>query len=146
MIEGGSRSQIVDSAIINSVLWSSVEILILQKNMRLQDPGLDDELQEELAKFSKWILAVGEGRVGISASVNSSDEMLIEIPEDLLQKPEGDNVPTIVNAVYSELQNQYTDVNYLQSRARLCPTNDSVYEINSYSLPTSWPRKTIFKL
>jgi ATP-dependent DNA helicase PIF1 len=64
--------------------------------------------------------------------VNSSDEMLIEIPEDLLLKPEGDNIPTIVNAVYSELQNQYTDVNYLQSRAILCPTNDSVYEINSY--------------
>jgi ATP-dependent DNA helicase PIF1 len=53
VIVGGSRSQIVDSAIINSVLWSSVEILTLQKNMRLQAPGLDDELQEELAEFSK---------------------------------------------------------------------------------------------
>jgi hypothetical protein len=45
VIVGGSRSQIVDSAIINSVLWSSVEILTLQKNMRLQAP--------ELAEFSK---------------------------------------------------------------------------------------------
>jgi hypothetical protein len=35
IIEGGSHSQIIDSAIVNSSLWSHVTILHLKRNMRL---------------------------------------------------------------------------------------------------------------
>jgi ATP-dependent DNA helicase PIF1 len=38
VIEGGTRSQIVNTTIINSPLWSHVTILQLTQNMRLSTP------------------------------------------------------------------------------------------------------------
>jgi ATP-dependent DNA helicase PIF1 len=43
VIEGGTRSQIVNSAIINSSLWSHVHILHLTQNMRLLMSSLSQE-------------------------------------------------------------------------------------------------------
>lgn len=63
VIEGGNRSQIVNSAIINSSLWPHVHILCLTHNMRLSSPSLSQENREELSQFSKWMLDIGEGKI-----------------------------------------------------------------------------------
>jgi ATP-dependent DNA helicase PIF1 len=49
VIEGGSRSEIVNAAIINSPLWSHVHILHLTRNMRLSGTTLTHEEQEKLS-------------------------------------------------------------------------------------------------
>jgi ATP-dependent DNA helicase PIF1 len=49
VIEGGSRSEIVNSAIVNSSLWSHFNILHLKINMRLSTPTLTNENRLELA-------------------------------------------------------------------------------------------------
>jgi len=41
VIEGGTPAQVIDAAIVNSPLWSSVTVLTLTKNMRLSSLGLD---------------------------------------------------------------------------------------------------------
>ena len=53
VIENGSRQQIVNAAIINSSLWSNVQILTLTTNMRLKSPRLNKEVAKELETFSK---------------------------------------------------------------------------------------------
>jgi ATP-dependent DNA helicase PIF1 len=52
VIQGGSRSEIVDSAIINSSLWSHVVVLHLTINMRLSTHYLSEKSKEEHADFS----------------------------------------------------------------------------------------------
>jgi ATP-dependent DNA helicase PIF1 len=52
VIQGGSRSEIVDSAIINSSLWSHVVVLHLTINMRLSTHDLSEKSKEEHADFS----------------------------------------------------------------------------------------------
>jgi hypothetical protein len=63
VIEGGSRSEIVYSAIVNSFLWSHVIVLHLTTNMRLSQNTLTEEGRKELTDFSKWMLDIGEGNV-----------------------------------------------------------------------------------
>ena len=132
VIEGGTRNQIIDAAIINSPLWSAVTILTLHKNMRLQCPDLDIKSQKELLDFSNWVLSIGEGNLESQIPTDNSDEMLVKIPEDLLIKGHEEAIPAIVNAIYTDLINEYQNIDYLKSRAILCPTNDSVDEINNY--------------
>jgi hypothetical protein len=63
VIEGGSRSEIVDSTIVNSSLWSHVVILLLRTNMRLSANTLTEEGRKDLAYFSKWMLNICEGNI-----------------------------------------------------------------------------------
>jgi ATP-dependent DNA helicase PIF1 len=48
VIEGGSRSEIINSAIVNSSLWTHANVLHLTTNMRLSSNALTDEGRKEL--------------------------------------------------------------------------------------------------
>jgi ATP-dependent DNA helicase PIF1 len=61
VVEGGTRPQIIDATIVNSPLWSSIQILKLTWNMRLSSNTLDVDARLESTAFSKWLLAIGEG-------------------------------------------------------------------------------------
>jgi hypothetical protein len=63
VIEGGSQSEIVNSAIVNSSLWSHVVVLHLRINMRLSTDTLTEQGRKELADFSRWLLDIGEGNM-----------------------------------------------------------------------------------
>ena len=132
VIENGTKNQIIDAAIINSPLWSSITILILHKNMRLQATNSDAASQKELSDFSEWILSIGEGNVPSQLPIDTPDEMLVPIPQDFLIKDYTEPIPAIVDSVYADLANQYKNVDYLKTRAILCPKNDTVDEINTY--------------
>src|SRR6266498_2491801 len=132
VIEGGSRSQIVNATIINSPLWSHVTILHLTKNMRLLSPTLTPQAQNELAQFSKWILDIGEGNIEATTKEGESEATWIKIPHDLLLTTTDDKVSCIVNAVYPDLHQRYTDIEYLKDRAILTPTNDVADTINAH--------------
>ena len=64
IVRHGSRSDIVDSVIFNSELWTDVEKFKLSKNMHIQcileehDP---QETQEWLQLFNDKLLQIGEG-------------------------------------------------------------------------------------
>ena len=47
VIEGGTRSQVINAAITNSPLWSFIEVLHLNVNMRLAVQTTDPVLQAE---------------------------------------------------------------------------------------------------
>jgi hypothetical protein len=46
VIQGGSRSEVVNSAIVNSSLWFYVTVLHLTTNMRLSTHGLTEEARK----------------------------------------------------------------------------------------------------
>ena len=84
----------------------------------------------ELEKFSKWILDVGDGKLfkpndGI-AEIDIQKELLI----DKFQDP----MKAIVESMYPYLLQKYLDDNYLKSKVILASTIDVVDQINQYVL------------
>jgi hypothetical protein len=132
VIEGGSRAEIVNAAIVNSTLWKHVTVLTLTINMRMRCPDLTPEAQQEIADFSRWVSSVGEGRVPTVEKSGETDGAWIKIPPDLLLTTDGDKIQCMVNTVYPELAARYLDPLYLQDRAILTPTNEVADTINSY--------------
>jgi ATP-dependent DNA helicase PIF1 len=132
VVQGGSRAEIIRSAIIYSSLWAHVTVIHLTVNMRLKTQGLTDEGRKELAKFSKWMLDIDEGKIDATAKQDETEPSWIKIPEDLLLKANGYNIACIVDAIYPGIQSMHMDATYLRERAILTPTNDIAETINSH--------------
>jgi ATP-dependent DNA helicase PIF1 len=132
VIQGGSRSEIVDSAIINSLLWSHVVVLHLTINMRLSTHDLSEKRKEELADFSQWMLAVGEGEIDATTKEDEIEPSWINIPEEFLLRSTEDKIACMVDVVYSDLPRRYMDIDYLREQAVLTLTNDISDSINNY--------------
>ena len=132
VIEGGTRTEIVNAALVNSPLWRHVTVLSLTMNMRLRCPELTMEAQQEIASFSEWVLNVGEGQVPGVQRIGDTDGNYIQIPPDLLLMTDGDKISYMVDNIYPDLSGRYCDPLYLQDRAILTPTNEIADNINSY--------------
>ncbi|KAL7085427.1 hypothetical protein ACP275_14G281600 [Erythranthe tilingii] len=123
----GTRQQVVSASINSSHLWRHCEVLTLTKNMRLSSTSSNCE---ELKNFSDWVLSIGDGTNGD----DNDGVMDIEIPEDLLIKPLGNHLASIVEETYPNLLDNIMDSEYLQQRAILAPTNEIVDKVNDYML------------
>ena len=132
VVEGGSRAQVVNAAIVNCPLWKHVKVLSLTINMRLRCPDLSIDAQTEIAEFSRWVLDIGEGSVDAIRRDSEIDASWVKIPRDLVLMPQGDKIASIVEAVYPELSTRYSERPYLHNRAILTPTNEIADSINSH--------------
>jgi ATP-dependent DNA helicase PIF1 len=126
VVPRGSRSDIVHASINASKIWDHCKVLTLTKNMRLQGGKTSDEV----AKFSEWILKVGEGKL----SEPNDGYADIDIPKELLILDYDEPIPAIVQSTYPNLADQYKCPKFLQSRAILASTIQVVEEINNYVL------------
>ena len=90
----------------------------------------DNSADEEIAKFSKWILDVGDGKI----NEPNSGETMIDIPEDLLITQCDDSIEATVSEVYGTTLKDSKDPIFFRERAILCPTNEDVDVINNYML------------
>jgi len=124
-----TRQEIVNATINSSYIWNYCEVLTLTKNMRLLS-GASAEDIEERRLFSDWVLAIGDGKIGIRNDVDIS----INIPTDLLIKSTDNHIQSIVDSTYPNLLDSMTDLSYFQNRAILAPTNSIVDQINDYML------------
>jgi ATP-dependent DNA helicase PIF1 len=88
MIEGGTRAQIINAAITNSPLWSSVTVLHLTQNLRLCSTHLTESERAQLAHFSAWILDIGNGTIPATERAGESEPTWIQIPDEFLLPPE----------------------------------------------------------
>jgi ATP-dependent DNA helicase PIF1 len=132
VIEGGTRSQIVNAAIINSPLWSHVTILQLTQNMRLSAPNITEEERNKIVEFSTWLLDIGDSNIKAIAKEKEEEPCWITIPHEYLLLPEHDKISCIVNTTLSDLHTNYADAQYIKDRAILTPTNDIADTINSH--------------
>jgi ATP-dependent DNA helicase PIF1 len=132
VIEGGTRSQIVNAAIINSPLWSYVTILQLTQNMRLSTPNVIEEEESKIAEFSTWLLDIGYGNIKAIAKEKEEEPCWITNPHEYLLLPEYDKISCIVNTTFFDLHTNYADAQYIKDRAILTPTNNVADTINSH--------------
>ncbi|PIA60444.1 hypothetical protein AQUCO_00300153v1 [Aquilegia coerulea] len=130
VVPKGSREDVVAACISRSYLWSKCEAFTLKTNMRLNGNDLEPEMVKEIADFSEWILKLGEGKLP-TVSINDYDEPnWIKIPEDLLIQNNGATIQQIIETIYPDISNRFTEPNYLKDRCILTPTNDSADKVN----------------
>jgi ATP-dependent DNA helicase PIF1 len=126
VIPRGRRSDIVHASINSSYIWDHVQVLTLTKNMRLQCVGNSQVEKDELSEFSKWILDVGEGKIG-----EPNDGVVdIKIPQELLITEFDDPILSIIQSTYPNLLDNYLNYGFLSSRAILASTIEVVDKIN----------------
>jgi ATP-dependent DNA helicase PIF1 len=130
VVPRGSRADIVHATINSSHLWRKCKVLRLTKNMRLQYSN-DQVENEGIANFAKWILEIGDGKIG---EVHD-DGSTIDIPCDLLiQCVDKNPIGSIVESVYPNLlMNMFVD-GFFEDKAILAPTLEVVENINHYVL------------
>jgi hypothetical protein len=134
VVEGGTRSQIINAAVTNSPLWRGVTVLRLTENMRLAVQTVDAHVQAEAAEFARWVLGIGDGSVPAVARHGESEPTWITIPAEHLVQTDGDKIAAIVGSVYVDFLERYSDPNYLKERAILTPTNEVAQDINDHIL------------
>ncbi|XP_020081827.1 uncharacterized protein LOC109705509 [Ananas comosus] len=134
VIVGGTRQDIVNASITKSYIWDVCKVFRLSTNMRLLKCPSNDMSKEELAKFAKWILDLGDGKLNAIKLDNEEEATWITIPDDLLIKTNGDGVKDIISAIYGDIQENYNKVSYLRDRAIITPMNETTDEINKYVL------------
>ncbi|GAU22594.1 hypothetical protein TSUD_134940 [Trifolium subterraneum] len=115
----GSRSDIVHASINASKIRDHCKVLSLTENMRLKRNGNTDEIE----KFSKWILKVGEGKI----SEPNDGYAEVDIPKELLIVDYDDPIHAIVQSTYPNLVHEYKSPQFLSSRAILVSTIDIMY-------------------
>ncbi|KAK2416636.1 ATP-dependent DNA helicase PIF1 [Trifolium repens] len=85
---------------------------------------------ESLALFAKWILDIGDGKVGEFID----GELIVQIPDDILVKVVTNPIGDIVDVIYPDLLINMFAANFFQDRVILAPTLDVVEQINDYVL------------
>ncbi|KAJ0485171.1 putative DNA helicase [Helianthus annuus] len=129
VVPNGSRQDIVNASLSSSYIWNKCKLLKLTKNMRLT-VGSDKSVIKKTKDFAKWLLDLGEGKVG---GANDGDAV-IDIPKDILIIDSINPIDSLINSVYPSILENFKDPNFFQERAILAPKNEIVHEINDILL------------
>ena len=98
----------------SSPLFRHLHVLKLAQNMRLKLIETDPCANEHVLQYPEYLLQVEEGRI------RQNQESEIELPSCVKFVPASAD---LVGSVFQKLGKNYVDVDWLTSRAILCPTN-----------------------
>ncbi|KAF5200135.1 hypothetical protein FRX31_010278 [Thalictrum thalictroides] len=98
--------------------------------MRLRSNDLSLQMAKEIEDFSDWVLRLGEGRLPTKKMNDFDEPNWIKIPDDLLLQNNGNSIQQIIDAIYPDISNRYSEPNYLKDRCILTPTNDCADNVN----------------
>ncbi|XP_074352042.1 uncharacterized protein LOC141691202 [Apium graveolens] len=133
VIPKASRAQIVGASLNSSKLWQHCQVFLLEKNMRLTYGSTEAE-NKEIAKFSKWVLDVGDGTLPNIHPDDVVHDPDVSIPEKFIIRSQNKPIKHIVDKIYPNISKNIVDPDYLKERSILTPTNAIVNDINSYIL------------
>ena len=125
VVPGGSRAMISASSIIHSVMWNSFKTLHLTRNMRVEKmktTNTDPTIIAKLEQHSKWLLSIGDGT--IKTEVNNIME--IPSPSHMVCKDKKE----LESKVYDNFLDNYNNKEYLEKRAIMSGTNDTIQQCN----------------
>ncbi|XP_071688050.1 uncharacterized protein [Rutidosis leptorrhynchoides] len=108
----GGKSAILGACITTSHLWQRFKVFILAENMRLLRPGMTPSMRVKNAEFSKWLLRVGNGEIGVPDTEDLLNSHWVQIPDQFC-------IPDDENGLST------------QQKVIVCPKNDAADTINS---------------
>ena len=153
----GRQAQIVGASLLKSPLWANVVKLQLVTNMRvaLAAGGEGGEAGNEVAEFVEFLDSVGTGRIPPVALGGDPGECVIQVPEDLIFRPEVHPAPhqsreqalllaLVEHVFFSDQHDQplhatpppenETFEYAIKHRAIICPTNRIVAKVNEEAI------------
>ncbi|XP_024963370.1 uncharacterized protein LOC112503590 [Cynara cardunculus var. scolymus] len=125
VIPNTGRQNIVNASLSSSYIWEKCKVLRLTKNIRLTANSEISEIKQT-RNFTKWILDLGEGKVG----GDNDGEAVIEIPHDLLISDSVDPISALIKFFYPSILENINNSAYFQERAILAPKSEVIQEIN----------------
>jgi len=117
IVPRGTAADEIKACLKSSYLWRYVHTLSLSTNMRVHILG-----DIEAGTFATKVLEVGDGKIP------SDNAGYIEIESQLGNIVA--SVEELMSAVYPNLQNNFTNFQWLRERAIMAPRNDTVNVIN----------------
>ncbi|KAK8918884.1 hypothetical protein KSP39_PZI021564 [Platanthera zijinensis] len=119
VVVNDTKFQIINASIVDSSLWSTVQLISLSENMR----AFDDH------HFSEYLLRIGNG------DEHTYDHDMIQILMSMIIPWEGDHsVDLLINSVFSDIMSSATISDYWADRALLTPLNEDVSLLNEKCL------------
>ena len=129
IISRASRPTTVAHCINRSGLWTDFTVMQLSKNMRVMAHSEDAVLNQ----FDAWAVSLGDGTAAV---VGEPLEELIQLPQALFYQVQEDQVQQgmreFCDIIYPDLAQRFREVDFMQRRAILAPTNENVRKINDY--------------
>jgi len=107
LLEGGRTAHSIFGIPLNPIEFTTCNMkagsyrtnLVKEASLIIWDEGLSDSEAEDIKEFSKWILAVGDGRI-----VEPNDgEALIDIPSEFLITKAKDPIEAICTKIYGDI-------------------------------------------
>ncbi|UYV61205.1 hypothetical protein LAZ67_1003811 [Cordylochernes scorpioides] len=129
VIPNGTRTEIVDSCIKQSYLWSNFSRLPLEANMRCSD-----------IDYCEWLLKLGNGEL---TNEHNLGEYVIEIPSELLCT-QSIVIDIFGHQISIDITNTKS-IEILASHAILFPKNDDVDLLNSEIMDRITGEDTVYK-
>ncbi|KAK1435160.1 hypothetical protein QVD17_00920 [Tagetes erecta] len=134
VIPKAAKNVILASSLPRSYLWRHFKIYKLTENMRLRQPNLTNHQKQEVDVFSKWLLSIGDGQLGISDHNDPHNVKLIEIPDTFLIPNSRNSVATLIDFIYDTETLHNPTAETLSKKAIVCPKNNTTDEINNVVL------------
>ncbi|GKD67868.1 DNA helicase [Tanacetum coccineum] len=122
-----SKSEIIDASITASYLWPSFKTYILQQNMRLTRPEMTEHERGQVKSFSKWLLDIGDGKVGTHEETDAE----VHIPNELCIMDSDTALTQLINFIYDKKTLQRPTAKRLQKRVIVGPKNETADIINA---------------
>ncbi|GJZ35269.1 DNA helicase [Tanacetum coccineum] len=79
--KGASKAEIIASSVAESELWPYFRVCRLKENMRLLQPFINEEEQRLSKSFAKWILDIGDGKIGEPDVADANSSSWVRIPD-----------------------------------------------------------------
>lgn len=130
VIPKGSRADTVHATINSSRLWHHCIIFKLTENTRLQWAS-DDVENENIKKFAKWVLNLGDGKLG---EEDVDGDATVEMLQDILIQRSVDPIKDIVEATYPDFLGNLFHAKFFEVRAILAPTLEVVEKVNAFAM------------
>ncbi|KAH8939712.1 hypothetical protein BDL97_15G050400 [Sphagnum fallax] len=137
VIPKGSREDIIGACLSRSLLWRYARVYKLNINMRLSMGHYNLEATE----FANWILQIGNGTMPTLPPQHDLEEDWIRLPEPLLLPTNMRTKENLIEFVYPDLMNNFSNPIYLKQRVILAPKNedsaDSIVNIQETNVDTN---------
>jgi hypothetical protein len=127
VIPKGGREDIAGACLSWLLLWRYARVYRLNINMRLSM----GQYNPEAAEFANWILQIGNGTMPTLPPQHDLEEDWIQLPEPMLLPPHMHTKENLIEFVYPNLMNNFSNPIYLKQRAILALKNEDVDVINN---------------
>ncbi|XP_076884568.1 uncharacterized protein LOC143533782 [Bidens hawaiensis] len=100
IVRKASISSIIASSLPNSYLWRHFNIYQLTQNMRLQRPNMNQSEASSIARFSSWLISLGDGKLGIAHKDVPQNTKKIQIPSEHIIQYSDTTLPELIHFIY----------------------------------------------